>query len=190
MVEASSTVDAADLGTRYLELTRPRTGGTPRFTDKMPINYLYCGLIRRALPRAKVVHVVRHPLATAYALFKTLFNQGYPFSYDLAEIADYLVAYTKLMRHWRQRHPEWICDVSYERLVSDPLGESRRLYDFCGLEWQPEVVNIEARRAATTSASAAQVRRSIYGTSVDLWRHYSSQLEPVRSRLSEAGISL
>jgi Sulfotransferase family len=95
---------------------RPRIGHHPHFTDKMPLNYLYCGLIQRARPNARIIQVTRHPLATCYAVLKTLFNQGYPCSYDLSELAEYYIAYHRLMDHWRQVMPERILDVSYERL--------------------------------------------------------------------------
>jgi hypothetical protein len=67
-------------------------GDSGRFIDKMPLNYLYCGLIHRALPNAKIIHLTRHPIAVGYAMYKTLFKEGYPFSYDLSEIAQYYIA--------------------------------------------------------------------------------------------------
>ncbi len=35
-----------------------------RFTDKLPFNFLYAGLIHLALPQAKIISVVRHPMDT------------------------------------------------------------------------------------------------------------------------------
>ncbi len=190
LVAASATVDFAALGSDYIERTRPRTSGRARFTDKMPLNYLYCGSIARALPNARILHLTRHPLATAYAVYKTLFNQGYPFSYDLNEIADYYIGYRRLMDHWRLALPGRIVDVSYERLVSAPEPEGRRVFDFLGLEWRPECLAFHERTEATATASAAQVRRPIYRTSIDLWKNYHSELEPVTERLHAAGLSL
>jgi len=190
MVFAAATIDFKQLGTEYIERTRPRTGRHLRFTDKMPLNYLYCGLIRRALPKARIVHLSRHPLATCYAVFKILFNQGYPFSYDLLELADYYIGYRRLMDHWHRTHPGQILDVSYERLVTEPEREGKRVFEFCGLEWSAAALQIGERSAATTTASAAQIRRPIYASSVDLWRHYEVGLRPVADRLRNAGIRI
>ena len=190
LVAVSATVDFAALGSDYIERTRPRTGGHARFTDKMPLNYLYCGSIARALPNARILHLTRHPLATAYAVYKTLFNQGYPFSYDLDEIADYTIGYRRLMDHWRLALPGRILDVPYERLVSAPESEGRRVFDFLGLDWRPECLAFHERTDATATASAAQVRRPIYRTSLELWKNYESELEPVAERLRAAGLSL
>jgi tetratricopeptide (TPR) repeat protein len=190
LVAASASVDFTALGAAYLERTRPRTGRTPYFIDKMPLNYLYSGIIHAALPQAPILHLTRHPLATCYAVFKTLFNQGYPFSYDLTEVADYYIGYHRLMSHWRRVIPDTILDVSYEQLVTSPATEARRVFDHCGLQWSDHCLDIGQRGTASTTASAAQVRRPIYSTSVDLWRHYAAPLARVAERLTGAGIEV
>jgi hypothetical protein len=154
----------------------------------MPLNYLYCGLIRRALPNARIVHVMRHPVASCYAIFKTLFKDGYPFSYDLSDIARYYVSYRRLMDHWRSSMPGIIYDIRYERLVMDQPGETRRLLGACELEWEEGCLEFHRNPAATTTASAAQVRRPIYDSSVTQWRQYGPQLSGLRAQLVELGI--
>jgi Tfp pilus assembly protein PilF len=188
LIAASRDLDFAALGADYLERARPATSQRRRFTDKMPLNYLYCGLIRRALPHARIVHVTRQPMASCYAMFKTLFKDGYPFSYDLDEIAQYYVGYRRLMDHWRQSIPGAIHDISYERLVRDLEGESRRLLSACGLEWQDSCLEFHRNPTSTTTASAAQVRRPLYDSSLAQWRHYEQELEPLRARLLALGV--
>jgi len=188
LVAATGELDFAALGAQYLERARPAASQRSHFTDKMPLNYLYCGLIRRALPDARIVHVTRHPLASCYAMFKTLFKDGYPFSYDLNDIGQYYVGYRRLMDHWRQSMPGVIYDISYERLVRDPENESRSLLAACGLEWQRECLEFYRNPTATTTASASQVRRPIYDSSLTQWRHYERQLEGLRAQLLAAGI--
>ncbi|HVW70187.1 MAG TPA: sulfotransferase [Steroidobacteraceae bacterium] len=188
LVARTAKIDFAALGRNYLERTRPATGRTARFTDKMPLNFLYCGIIRRALPNARIVHLTRHPLAVCYAMYKTLFKDGYPFSYDLEEIGRYYVSYRKLMDHWRATLPGAIHDVSYERLVADQAGETRRLLEFCGLDWQDACLDFTRNPAPTTTASATQVRQPLYDSSLAQWRHYEAQLEELRRQLQAAGV--
>jgi tetratricopeptide (TPR) repeat protein len=190
LIERSTTIDAAALGKDYLSRTRPATGHTAHFTDKMPLNYLYCGLIDRALPGAKIVHVRRHPMASCYAMFKTLFKDGYPFSYDLTDIARYYIAYRRLMNHWQATLAGKIYDLGYEQLIADPLGETRRLLAFCGLDWEDACAVPHRNVAPTTTASAAQVRRPIYDSSVSQWRHYEAQLLDLKKQLMAAGIAI
>jgi tetratricopeptide (TPR) repeat protein len=188
LVAATRDLDFAALGASYVDRTRPATAAHPHFTDKMPLNYLYCGLIRRALPNARIVHVTRHPMASCYAMFKTLFRDGYPFSYDLGDIARYYCGYRRLMDHWRGSMPGVIYDISYEALVADQANESRKLLAACGLDWQDACLAFHRNPTATTTASASQVRRPIYDSSLTQWRHYEKQLEGLRIQLQSAGI--
>jgi tetratricopeptide (TPR) repeat protein len=191
LVMASAQLDFAALGADYLRRVQPRLRQQlPRFTDKLPLNYLYCGLIARALPDAPIVHVTRHPMAVCYAMYKVLFGQGYPFSYDLGEIADYYVAYRRLMEHWRRSLPGRVYDVAYEDLVSDPQGQARALLAAVGLDWEEQCLQSHENVAPVATASASQVRRPIYRSSISLWRRYEPQLAPIRSRLLAAGIAL
>ncbi|MGA2187747.1 MAG: sulfotransferase [Steroidobacteraceae bacterium] len=189
LVTLSATLDFDALGRDYLRRARGVAGGG-RFIDKMPLNYLYCGLILRALPQAKIVHMTRHPMAAGYAMYKTLFKDGYPFSYDLTDIGRYYVAYRRLMDHWRRTLPGAIHELSYEDLVCDQDTETRRLLGYCGLEWQDACAQFHRNPAPTTTASAAQVRRPIYDSSVAQWRHYGAQLGVLRDALASAGIAL
>jgi Tfp pilus assembly protein PilF len=189
LVARSAAVDFAALGRDYLAKVPPLPAGARRFTDKMPLNYLYCGLIRRALPNAKIVHVIRHPMAVCYAMYKTLFKDGYPFSYDLDDIARYYIAYRRLMDHWNSSMPGAILTMSYEALVEDQLGRTRQLLDFCGLEWQDSCAEFHRNSTPATTASAVQVRRPLYATSVAQWRQYAAQLAPLNERLRAAGVA-
>jgi tetratricopeptide (TPR) repeat protein len=189
LMARSASVDFAALGRDYLD--RAHAAGAAarvRFTDKMPLNFLYCGLIMRALPNARIVHVSRSPMASCYAIYKTLFEDGYPYSYDLAELGQYYVGYRRLMAHWSASMPGMIYPLRYEDLVADQIGQTRALLNFLDLEWQDACAQFHYNPAATTTASAAQVRRPIYDSSVAQWRHYQQQLAPLSSQLSAAGI--
>jgi tetratricopeptide (TPR) repeat protein len=188
MVEASLGIDFAALGRDYLYGARQAAPGTRLFIDKLPVNYIYCGLIRKALPRAKIIHLVRDPMDTCYAVYKTLFSQAYFFSYDLDEIADYYANYRRQMRHWHEAMPGSILDVRYEDLVREPEAQARRLLEWCGLEWQASVLDPEANEAPAKTASAAQVREPIHTRSIGKWRRHESALAPLRARLAAAGV--
>jgi tetratricopeptide (TPR) repeat protein len=193
LVMASAQLDFAALGADYMRRVRPRLprqATAPRnFTDKLPLNYLYCGLIARALPAARIVHVTRHPMAVCYAMYKVLFDQGYPFSYDLAEVADYYIGYRQLMAHWQATLPGRIYPIAYEDLVRDPRSQSQALLAALALPWQDQCLQSHQNAAPVATASASQVRRPIYSSSIALWRRYESQLAPVSARLSAAGIA-
>ena len=190
MVLTSARLDFASLGAEYLLRVGPRAGQTPYFTDKLPLNYLYCGLIARALPGARLVHVTRNAMATCFGMYKVLFDRGYPFSYDLRELADYYLGYRRLMAHWSATMPGCIVEVRYEKLVSDTVGELQRLFAALHLQWEDQCVDFRSNPYPVATASAAQVRRPIYTGAVSLWRNYASELSPLAARLEAGGISL
>lgn len=189
LVRASAAMDFAALEREYMCRARSILGLRGRFIDKMPLNYLYCGIIHRALPNARIIHVTRHPMAVGYAMYKTLFQDGYPFSYDLSDIARYYVGYRRLMTHWKDILGDALLEVRYEDLISDQAGETRRLLHACGLDWQDNCMNFHLNAAATMTASASQVRQPLYATSVNQWRHFDAQLEPLRQAFTAAGIT-
>jgi tetratricopeptide (TPR) repeat protein len=184
LVALSATLDFAALGRDYIARARAAYGGSGRFIDKMPLNYLYCGLIRRALPNARIVHVERHPMAVCHAIYKTLFKSGYPFSYDLREIGRYYAAYRRLMAHWQGTMPGVIFDIEYEALIADQVGQTRKLLEYCGLGWEDGCLDFHRNPAPSTTASAAQVRRPLYDSSVSQWRHYEDRLSELRDTLT------
>ena len=187
LFRAASAVDFDELGRRYLDHSQWRANGKPFYTDKMPLNFLHVGFIARALPQARILHMVRNPMDTCFSNLKELFTDAYPYSYALDELAAHYGRYRRLMAHWHQQLPGRILDVSYESLVTEPMPAARTILDFCGLEWCVDVVDIAANRASVSTASSAQVRQPIHAGAVESWRRYAAPLEPLRQRLQADG---
>lgn len=188
MVEASLEIDFAALGRAYMVGARQAVSGNGMIVDKMPVNFMYCGLIRKALPNARIIHLMRDPMDTCYAVYKTLFQKAYFFSNDMNELAAYYVAYRRLMAHWHAVMPGQILDVHYEDLVTDTEAQARRLLGCCGLDWEPAVLTPDANARASTTASAAQVRQPVHASSVGKWHRFAQGLEPLRKQLQAAGM--
>jgi tetratricopeptide (TPR) repeat protein len=189
-VALSAGLDPVALGQAYLDAARPAARGAAHFVDKMPLNFLYLGLIRRALPEARIVHLRRHPLDACYAIYKTLFADAYPFSYSLEELADYYLAYHRLMAHWDAVMPGVIHHVQYERLVTQLEPGCRALLAHCGLDWDARCLDFHRSREASTTASASQVREPVHRRSVGRWQHFARQLAPLAERLAAGGVAV
>jgi tetratricopeptide (TPR) repeat protein len=188
LLRASLQMDFGAVGRRYLAAVRDLAGGQRYTIDKLPFNFRYCGLIHKALPKAAIVHLTRDPMDTCYAVFKTQFINSYHFSYQLEELAEYFVAYRRMMEHWHAVMPGVILDVRYEDLVADPQAQCRRLLEHCGLTWEDQVLDFHRSTRASTTASAMQVRKPIYKSSVQKWRNFTRELQPVLQRLAAAGL--
>ena len=171
-----------NIADHYLRTVRTRAPESPRITDKMPDNYRHIGLIRLILPNARIVHCRRNPMDTCLSIFKNHFaTAGHHYAYDLEELGFYYTLYQRLMAHWRTVLPEGaMYEVDYEEVTSDQENQTRRLLDHCGLEWTDACLAFHENDRPVNTASAGQVRRPMYRTSVELWRRYATQLEPLR----------
>jgi predicted Zn-dependent protease len=172
------------LGERYIEQTRiQRKTNKPFFIDKMPNNFQHIGLIRLALPNARIIDARRHPMACCFSGFKQYFARGQRFTYGLEDIGRYYRDYVELMAHFDAVIPGRIHRVIYENMVGDTEGEVRRLLAFCGLPFEAATLSFYANERAVRTASAQQVRQPIFREGIDQWRHYEPWLQPLRDAL-------
>ena len=168
----------------YLGFVQKRAGhALHRFTDKMPRNAFHLGLIAMMFPRARIIHVQRHPLDTCVSCFFQRFNSGQEFSYRLDWLGRYYRTYIQTMQHWRDVLPLEMMELRYEDLVADPETKARQLIEFAGLEWQDACLDASAGKSEVKTASRWQVRQPVYSSSVDRWKRYQPYLDPLISAL-------
>ena len=190
LIREAGNFDPAALGEAYVTAAKSGLGPVDKFVDKMPVNFLYVPLIAKALPNAKIVHLVRNPMDACFASFKQLFAEAYLHSYDQEEMARHFVRYHRLMNRWRALLGDRIIDVSYEETVSDLEPNARRLIDRLGLEWEPACLTFHENTEAVSTASAVQVRQPAHTKSVGRWKRYETELAPMRRIIEDAGISV
>lgn len=183
--KGSTQGDPAALGRNYLETATALLKPPPaRFVDKTLENHLYCGLIHTALPGSKIILVQRQPMDACWAMYKAHFHNKFAFSYDQAEVAEYYLAFRRLSEHWRAVLPkDTLLEINYEDIVRDQDSASRKMTAFAGLTWDDDVLRFNESPAPSATASAVQVRRPIYASSVGKWRHYARHLGAMRERL-------
>ncbi|MGV7217105.1 sulfotransferase [Bradyrhizobium sp. UFLA05-112] len=186
MVARPGGRDLEGIGRRYLDTAAAlRVPDNVRFIDKTLENYLYCGLIHAALPSAKIILVQRHPMDSCWAIYKAHFRGKFSFSYHQIELAEYYLAYRRLSQHWRSvLPPDAMMEIKYEDIVRDQAAASREIIRFLGLAWEDEVMRFHESPAPSATASAVQVRRPVYASSVGKWRHHAERLAPLRERLA------
>ena len=187
-VHSMDDLDFNKLGKSYIDSVRSNANHSRHFTDKLPTNFLYIGLIRLALPNAKIIHVSRNPLAICYSNFRLHFSGSFKCTYSLSELGEYYLLYHQLMNHWRQLLADQILEVSYENLVQNQETETRRILTFCGLEWQDSCLSFYKNSQPVASASSAEVREPIYQSSVQHWLSYKKHLAPLIELIQQAGI--
>jgi hypothetical protein len=190
MIEAAAKLDCRIIGDGYMDMLNYRLGAEPMFVDKLPFNILYLGFIIRAFPNARIIRMKRNPMDSCFSMYKQVFMWAYKFSYTLEGLGRYYVAHDGLVNHWRETLQDRLIEVEYESLVADQENQTRSLLNKLGLEFEEACLNFDRNKTATTTASSIQVRQKIYTGSVDRWRNYQKQLQPLKKYLENAGIAV
>ena len=189
---AASSADLSRLGADYVAAIRARHPGQGRFTDKLPLNFLYAGLIHAALPNARMVCLRRHPVDSCLAIFRQIFSTGfayYDWVYSLEATARFYLAFDGLVAHWRETLPaDRFLEVSYEDVVADQEGQARALLAWLDLPWTDAALTFHENAAPVATASAAQVRKPVYASSVGRWKRYGDRLKPLTDILIAGGV--
>ncbi|MFK7956341.1 MAG: sulfotransferase [Lysobacterales bacterium] len=181
-----------DVGRRYMERTANLARGGARFTDKMPLNFFYAGLILRALPNAKIVCLRRGAIDSCLSNFRQLFSTGfsyYNYSLDILDTARYYQGFDQLMGHWQTQLPSQnFLQIHYEDIVLDQENQTRRLLEFCGLPWFDGCLNFHENPSPVSTASSVQVRQPLYSGAINRWKKYGEALRPLREALGNPGV--
>lgn len=176
--------DVDRLSGKYLEAISAIAGGAARVTDKLPHNFQYIGLIRALFPEAKIIHCVRDARDTCLSCYFQNFFGYHPYTSNLEYLGRHYLDYQRLMAHWRSLDVPML-EVPYEEMVGDPELWSRKLVDYCGLDWEEQCLRYYESGQATRTASYDQVRQPIYNTALGRWKHYRSHLSPLLEVLGE-----
>jgi tetratricopeptide (TPR) repeat protein len=169
------------LGEEYLRRAGvQRRTERPFFIDKLPNNWLYVSFILLILPNAKIIDARRHPLGCCFSNFRQHFARGQDFTYDLEHVGRYYADYLRLMSHVDTALPGRVHRIIYEQMVENTEARVRQLLDYCGLEFEPQVLQFYKTERAVRTASSEQVRQPIYRDATEEWRAYEPYLAPLR----------
>jgi len=177
---------ARRLADGYLEHLRGFSSDADRITDKMPGNFNFLGLIALLFPKARIIHCRRDPLDTCLSCYFQNIPRVWDYSYDLAHLGIVYRQYERIMAHWRRASPLPMLEVAYEELVADQEGVSRRIIEFCGLEWDDRCLAFHEHDRPIRTLSFWQARQPIYTSSVGRWRQYEKYLGPLKEELGPA----
>jgi tetratricopeptide (TPR) repeat protein len=190
MIGEAAKLDIRIIGDGYMELVNYKLRDEPMFVDKLPFNIFYLGFINKAFPSARIVHVKRNPMDSCFAMYKQVFTWAYKFSYTLEGLGRFYPAFTRLLDHWHETLGSRMIEIEYEKLVADQENQTRMLLEKLGLDFEAACLNFEQNTTASVTASAVQVREKIHTRSVNRWRNYSKQLQPLRDSLENAGVAV
>ena len=187
--DGSNIISQKDLlliRSNYLESINKLKISKKIVSDKMPLNFHYIGFILSAFPEAKIVHLKRDARAICWSNYKFLFATiGNGFSFNQKDLVDYYCLYDDLMNFWHEQYPNKIYNISYEDLTVNQEEETRKLLEYCDLDWDENCLNFHTNKRAVKTVSSLQVRQKMYQGSSNDWKKYKKQLEPLTKGLEK-----
>lgn len=190
VLQAVASKDPQELHDHYMQAVNYRLADEPMFIEKLPMNFLYLGLIAKAWPNAKIIHMVRNPMDACFSMYKQVFTWAYKYSYSPEHLGQYYVAYNKLRQHWNEVLGDRIIEVHYEDLIHDQELQTRKLLSDLGLDFEEGCLHFEKNTAPSTTASSVQVRAKVHSGSIGKWRRFEKQLAPLQAHLEANGIEV
>jgi hypothetical protein len=174
-----------EMGSNYVDLLRFHAPKAERVVDKMPHNFQFLGFAALMCPQARVVHCSRNPVDTCWSCFQNPLNEAHGYSRTLTDLGLYYREYKRLMDHWKAVLPLQIYELNYQQLTADFENEARKLIDFIGLPWDDACLNFHEAGRTVRTFSRQQVRSPIYTSSVERWRRYENELQPLLAALGD-----
>lgn len=185
LLQRAAGLDFAALGADFMARSAWRARGGAGWTEKLPSNLLNAGLIARALPRARFIHVFRPAMDACFSNLRQLYGEICRYSYDQRELAAYWRGQHALAAHWRSVLGERWLDLAHADLLRDPEGQLRRVLAHLGLDFEPGMLDLATRGGAVSTASASQVRGGLRAPSPPDWLPYRDALQPLAEALGE-----
>ena len=186
LLDAAASMDFTAIGRAYVQRTHWRAGKATHLVDKHPRNAIYAGFIRKALPQAKMICLLRDPMDSTFSNLKELFaGEHYPYSYDALETAAHVVRFREMLAHWDKIMPGAVLVVRYEELVREPERVMRLVLDHCGLPFEAACADLARNAAPSATASSSQVRQPLHTRSIGAWRRYAKPLAAAERFLRE-----
>ena len=146
--------------------------GKTFFTDKMPFNFFYIGLIKYALPDAKIILCKRDYRDIGLSIYKNFFAEKVNFAYSTQNIVQYISQFHKTINSWIDIYGDDIFQIDYNHLISNPKLTVSNMLDYCNLPWEETCLEFHKKKLSADTVSVMQVTRPIHDKSVDSWKSY------------------
>ncbi|MBO6990977.1 MAG: sulfotransferase [Prochlorococcus marinus XMU1422] len=174
--------DLLEVRKLYKEKVMLVTSKQKKFTDKNLFNFLYCPIIYKFFPNAKIIHCIRNPLDNILSIYRTNFlNQS--FSSSLNDISDLYLYHLKLMKEYKSKFGSIIYSYDHEKVVRNPRETIQDLINWLDWEWNEKYLSPQKSKRSVYTASSAQVRKKINANSSGCWKKYEDLLEPISEQL-------
>ena len=144
------------------------------YTDKMPLNFFYIGIINRVFPDSKVLLCTRNLMDNMCSIFRNFFPAGNQFSYKLEDIKEFIELYKSIISYWKNEKADFY-EIKYEKLVLDFEKEVQQIFNFINLDFNSEYLDFHKNKRVVQTASLIQVKQPLFKSSLNQWKNYDKE---------------
>lgn len=157
--------------------------------DKTPLNFFYIGLLNKMFPNARIIALRRGAMDSCLSNYRHVFashTHDFDYTFDLSDTAWFYRKYDGLMGQYRENVPPYrFMEMHYEQMIMDQETQTRRLLDFCGLEWDAACLHFHENAAPVDTASSVQTRQPLYSGAIGRWKKYGHGLDELKNALGD-----
>ena len=176
--------DWIEVGLKYLDRVGKINNEKKYVTDKMPHNFMMCGIIQKMLPHAKIIYCYRDSMDNCFSLYRNTFaKSGHGYSYDQKKLAQHYNLHTRLMNHWKDTLGDKILYLKNEDLIDNQKDITSKLLDHCNLKWEDSCLEFYKTSRDVRTISLRQVRNPLNKNSLGVWKNYSNSLLELKENL-------
>ena len=145
--------------------------------DKSLDNFFNIETILKVFPDAKIINSTRNIYDNIIAIYEKLLAK-LSWAHTIKDILDYIDIYLRIMDYYKKKYPKNIITISLESLNNDKYIETKKIFEFCDLNWNKEIFEFHKRDDLYIKTSSnVQLRTGIQSYDYDKYKRYYSLFE-------------
>ena len=147
-----------------------------KFIDKSLENFFNIEIIYKNFPSAKFLHTFRKPLDAIISIYQSMLPD-LSWAHSIENILIYMDTYNAVIKHFKEKYPSIILDVNLEDLTGETEKISKKIFNFCGLTWDDEILNFYKREDLySKTLSFTQIRSKVKKYDLQKYKPYYNLL--------------
>ena len=147
------------------------------FTDKSLENFFYIDIISKVFPNAKFIHCRRNKIDNIFAIYQNFLTKM-SWTHTLENIIRYFDNYLNIITKLESKHKNKILSIDLEGLTFDSVNISKKMFEFCKLEWSKESLEYYKRKDLFSATSSnIQIREKIFKYNEEKYNVYKDYLK-------------
>ena len=131
------------------------------FIDKSLENFLNIEIILEFFPNAKILHSFRNFNDAIISIYQKMMPD-LSWSHTIEGIINYANNYKNIINYFKKKYPNNILDVNLEELSTNKETETKKIFNFCELNWNKEIFNFNKKNNLFTKTNSfLQIRDKI-----------------------------